>query len=136
MANALYTLGKQALIGQVSLDVDTIKVGMLSSAYTPNLGAHQFYSDVSANAVGTPQTCAGKSITNGVFNFTTATFAAVAGGSTVRYFVIYKDTGVPGTSPLIALIDTTTGATLPITTNGGDITFTPDSGANKLFALT
>lgn len=137
MANSLYTLGKQGLLhGSFVLDSDTIKLGLLSSSYTPNLATHQFYSDVNANTLGTPQTMGGISITNGVFNSSSVTFTAVAGGSTVKYFVIYKDTGTAGTSPLLVLIDTTTGVSLPFNTNGGDITFTPDSGTNKIFKLT
>lgn len=137
MANALYTLGKQGLLrGTFVLDSDTIKLALISSSYTPNLATHQFYSDVNSFLIGVPTTMSGISVTNGVFNSSSVTFTAVAGGSTVRYFVIYKDTGVVGTSPLLVLIDTTTGVSLPFATNGGDITFTPDSGTNKIFKLT
>lgn len=136
MANALYTLGKQGLLhGTFVLDADTIKIALLSSSYTPNLTTDQFFSTVSSFVIGTPQTLGGISIVNGVFNSSAATFTAVASGSTVKYFCIYKDTGTSATSPLLVLIDTTTGVTLPFATNGGDITFTPDSGANKIFKL-
>jgi hypothetical protein len=47
--------------------------------------------------------------------------------------VIWKDTGNPATSPLIALIDTATG--IPVATTGGDITVYFDNGANKIFKL-
>ena len=47
--------------------------------------------------------------------------------------IVYKDTGVTSTSPLIAYIDTITG--FPLATNGGDIQIIWDSGANKIFAL-
>ena len=137
MANALYTLAKQGLLhGSFVLDSDTIKIALVSSAYTPNLATDQFWSTVNSNVIGTPQALGGISITNGVFNSSAATFSAVTSGSTVKYFVIYKDTGVAGTSPLLVLIDTTTGVALPFSTNGGDITFTPDSGTNKIFKLT
>jgi hypothetical protein len=46
---------------------------------------------------------------------------------------LYKDSGVEGTSRLIAYIDTATG--LPCTPNGGDITVQWDSGANRIFKL-
>jgi hypothetical protein len=137
MANALYTLGKQGLLhGSFVLDSDTIKIALVSSAYTANLATDEFHSTIAAAILGTPQTLSGISITNGVFNSSAATFTAVAGGSTVKYFVIYKDTGVSATSPLLVVIDTTTGVTLPFATNGGDITWTADSGANKIFKLT
>jgi len=137
MANALYTKGKEGLLNaSFDLDGDTIKLAIVSSTYTPNLATHDFWDDVNANTIGVPQTMSGITITNGVFNSSSVTFTAVAGGSTVRYFVIYKDTGSAATSPLLVLIDTTTGVSLPFSTNGGDITFTPDSGTNKIFKLT
>lgn len=137
MANALYTLAKQGLLhGSFVLDSDTIKCALVTSSYTPNLSTDQFYSTVNSFVIGTPQTIGSISITNGVFNGTAVTFTAVSSGSTVKYFLIYKDTGTAGTSPLLVLVDTTTGVTLPFNTNGGDITFTPDSGTNKIFKLT
>lgn len=137
MSNALYTKAKEGLLhGTFVLDADTIKVALVSNSYSPNLATDQFWSTVNSFVIGTPQTLGGISITNGVFNSSTATFTAVAGGSTVKYFAMYKDTGTAGTSPLLLLIDTTTGVTLPFNTNGGDITFTPDSGTNKIFKLT
>jgi hypothetical protein len=45
----------------------------------------------------------------------------------------FSDTGVQGTSRLIAYIDNATG--LPILPNGGDITVVFSSGANKIFSL-
>lgn len=137
MANALYTLGKQGLLhGSFVLDADTIKIALVSSSYTANLSTDQFWSTPIGDLLGTPQTLGGISITNGVFNSSAATFSAVTSGSTVKYFVIYKDTGTSSTSPLLVCIDTTTGVALPFATNGGDITFTPDSGTNKIFKLT
>lgn len=136
MANSLYALGRQAFLeGGIAYLTDTIKVALVKSAYTPNLATHQYYSDLTpgSNVVGTPQTLASKTSTDGVANAATVTFSSVASGNTIAYIAIYKDTGTASTSPLIALIDTTTG--LPLSTNGGDITVTWDTGANKIFKL-
>lgn len=136
MANALYGLGRQAFLeGSIAFLTDTIKVALVKSSYTANLSTHQYYSDLTpaSNVVGTPQTLASKTSTLGVANAATVTFSAVASGSTIAYLAIYKDTGTASTSPLIALIDTSTG--LPLSTNGGDITITWDTGANKIFKL-
>jgi hypothetical protein len=104
-----------------------------TSSYTPNLSTHDFWNDVSANVVGTPQTLANKTATAGVADADDVTYTAVAGGSTVSYLVLYKDTGNTATSNLIACFDTATG--LPITTSGADITIRFDSGSNKIFRL-
>lgn len=134
MANALYGKGKEKLLtAAINLFSDTIKVALLSSAYSPNLITDEFHSGISANILGTPQTLGSKTITLGVFDAADITFAAVTAGSTASRLVIYKDTGLSASSPLLAVIDTITG--FPLATNGGDIQVVWDSGANKIFSL-
>lgn len=133
MANTLYDLGRKAFLdADIDYLVDTIKVALVDTGTYTFSQAHQFYSSVSAGVVGTPQTLATKTSTAGVADADDVTFTSVSGNS-VEALVIYKDTGVAGTSPLIAYIDTATG--LPVTPNGGDITIQWDSGANKIFKL-
>ncbi len=134
MANALYGKGKEKLLtAAINLSSDTIKVALVSSAYSPNLSTDEFHSTISASILGTPQTLASKSITLGVFDAADITFAAVTAGSTASRLVVYKDTGLSASSPLLAVIDTITG--FPLATNGGDIQVVWDSGANKIFSL-
>jgi hypothetical protein len=134
VANSLFDLGRQKFLeGSIAFLTDTIKVALVTNAYTPNLASHQWFSDISAFVVGTPQTLGSKGSGSGVASGANVTFTAVPGGSTVSYVVLYKDTGVAGTSALIGLIDTATG--LPVATNGGDITMSWDTGANKIFKL-
>lgn len=135
MANALYPKFKEALLSQspsINLSSDTINVALIDTGvYTYN-AAHDFWDDAVAGLVGTAQTLGSKTVTNGVFDAADVTFTSVS-GSTVEALIIYKSTGVNSTSPLIAYIDTATG--LPVTPNGGNISITWDSGANKIFAL-
>lgn len=134
MANALYGKGKEKILsGAIDLTTATMKASILSSAYSPNLSTDEFYSTISANVLNTPQTLASKTVTLGVFDAADITFAAVTAGSTAKAVVLYKDTGLSSSSPLIAYIDTLTG--FPLATNGGDIQVIWDSGANKIFAL-
>jgi len=136
MANTLYSLARQSFLSQspsIDLDTDNIKASLFrSSVYSPNTTTDQFY-DIAGAAVATSGNFSGKSVTLGVFDAADITFTAVAAGLAIQYIVIWKDTGVPATSPLIALIDVGTG--LPVTPNGGDITVTWDSGANKIFKI-
>lgn len=132
MADALYPKAKEAFLqGLIDMLGDTIKVALVDTdAYTYN-AAHQFFSEVEAAVVGTPQTLGSKTVENGVFDAADVTFANVTGNS-VEALVIYKDDGVgSASSPLIAFIDS--GA--DITPNGGNINVTWDNGANKIFAL-
>lgn len=134
MANALYAKGKEKLLsGAINMSSDTIKAALVSSAYTEILATDEFYTSISASVLGTPQTLASKSVSGGVFDAADINFAAVAAGSTAKAVVIYKDTGLAGTSALIAFIDTITG--FPLATNGGDISIVWDAGTNRIFAL-
>lgn len=135
MANALYDKGRQKFLeGSIAWLTDTIKMVLIDAAdYTVNLATHEFLSDVPGAArVGTPQTLAGKTSASGVADANDATFPTVSGDPS-EALIIWKDTGVEGTSPLIAYIDSATG--LPVTPGGGDIIVQWDNGANKIFKL-
>ncbi len=132
MANSLYPLAKQRMLtAGINFSTDTIKVGLLPDSYTYS-ASHEFLSDVGA-LIGTAQTLANKTIANGVFDADDATFAALAAGSTVKAVVMFKDTGVAGTSPVIGYFDIVTG--LPAATNGGDIKIQWDAGQFRIFSL-
>lgn len=134
MANALYAKGKEHLLkGDLALLTGTVKAALVKNTYPQDLAVDEFYTAISAYVLGVPQALAGKSVTGGVFDANDPTFAAVAAGDTSEAIVIYLDTGVAGTSILLAYIDTITG--FPIATNGGDITVAWDNGASKIFAL-
>jgi len=134
MANALYPKWKQALLDFTAnndISAGTVKAALVDTGTYTYSAAHDFYDDVSAAVVGTPQTIGTKTYTDGVFDGDNVTFSAVS-GNTCEAIVIYIDTGVAGTSPLVAYIDT--GVTgLPVTPNGGDINITWN--ASGIFAL-
>ena len=134
MANALYTKGKEKILsGAINFATDTLKVALVKNDYAQNLTTDEFYSSISASVLNTDQTLGTKTVTGGAFDAADVTWAAVAAGAVTEGVVIYKDTGSPATSPLIAYIDTITG--FPLTTNGGDITVQWDNGAYKIFSL-
>jgi hypothetical protein len=137
MANALYDKGRQAFLeGSVAWLTDTIAAVLVNIAgghYTVNLASDQYLSSISAgDRVATFSGLASKTSSAGVAGCADITWPTVSGAA-CGAVVIYKDTGVAGTSPLIAYIDTATG--LPVTPGGGDIIFKVDTGANKLFKL-
>lgn len=88
--------------------------------------AHQFLSDIGAGdrvgfATTSAQALGGMTLASGALKSSTAlTFTGIVGGDTVGAIVVYKDTGVEATSPLVCWIDT--GTNLPFTVNGGNIT--------------
>ena len=141
MANALYPKFKELLLNPgtlgstsgtaVDLNDDTIKVALVDTGTYTYSSAHDFYDDVSAGVIGTPQTLGSKTVTSGVFDAADVTFTSVSGAS-VEALVIYKDTGTASTSALIAYIDTVSSG-LPVTPNGGNITITWN--ASGIFSL-
>jgi hypothetical protein len=135
MANALYDKARERfLTGQLNWSSNTIKAVLVtSSIYTVNLTSHEFLADIGPSArIATSSAFSGKTTTGGAADANDVTFTSVS-GAVVNAIVLYYDTGVEGTSPLIAYIDTATG--LPITPNGGDIIVTWDNGSNKIFKL-
>lgn len=134
MANALYGKGKEKILaGAINFGSDTIKAALVSSAYSPNLATDEYFSTVSANVLNTPQALASKTTTLGVVDAADVTYTAVTSGATAKAVVLYKDTGLAGSSPLLAYIDTITG--FPLATNGGDIQIVWDAGAYKIFSI-
>lgn len=132
MANAIYPKWKEA-IQQASANSSlggTVKVALVDTGTYTYSAAHEFLTSLTGR-VGTDQTIGSKTFTNGVFDGSDVTFPAVTGNS-VEALAIYIDTGVAGTSRLVAFLDT--GITgLPVTPNGGDITVTWN--ASGIFAL-
>lgn len=134
MANALYDTGRNAfLTGDIDWVADTIKAVLVDTAdYAVDLAAHDFLDDVAAGGRVATGTLASKTATAGVADAADLTFSTVT-GDVSEALIIYKDSGVEGTSQLIAYIDTATG--LPVTPNGGDIVVQWDAGANRIFKL-
>ena len=145
MANALYGLGRNKFArGEINWisGGDTIRACLVKTAYSPSIDGHDFFDDLGANVVGsadgaTRADCPQIILSDpalGVCDGGDVTLTAVTSGvGQCDYIAIFKDSGVDGTSPLLALIDTAAG--LPITPSGGNITFAWDSGANKIFKL-
>lgn len=120
MASKVYgNAPKAAFNKEIDWDSDTIKVALLSSAYTPNQDGHDYYDDVVANEVtGSGYTAGGKALTGKTATYDAATntvkFDAddvTWAGSTItaRYAVVYNDSGATaGQKALIAHFDFTT----------------------------
>lgn len=117
MASFVYNNYKARMLGlgtMVDLDADTIKLALTTSSYTPDQDSHDFFDDVTneVSASGT-YSAGGGTLTvtlsqdntdnEGVFDAADISFTSFTG--TARYAVIYKSTGVSGTSPLVCLID-------------------------------
>jgi hypothetical protein len=146
MANFVYDKARESFLdAAIDWNTDVIKAVLVrntagagaggNAIYTPNSATDQFLSTIPNNAycrVSTV-TIASPTITAGVADAADFVFASVAAGDAIQLIVVYKDTGVEGTSRLICCIDTGTG--LPVTPNGANITGQLDNGANKLFKL-
>lgn len=144
MANALYALAREAFLnGDIDWTNNTIRAILVDAAdYTANLATHEFFDDITiagrvGNSGGTTRadgvTLGTKDTTDGTADAADATLTSVT-GDPCEYIVIYvDDASADATSRLIALIDTATG--LPVTPNGGDITFQWDSGVDRIFTL-
>jgi hypothetical protein len=122
MAWIQYDKYQESLMNQVTpIDHDNagdvVKIAFLDANYTPDRDAHVFWDDVSADEVsGTNYTAGGNEVATKTVttagNVTKwdandpATWATSgAGFADARFAILYKDTGTPATSPLIAYHD-------------------------------
>lgn len=97
------------------LTAEPIRVALLTNAYTPNVDAHTYFSDVNAaEVVGAGYTAGGAALTGVSGSYDAANHRAVlaagpvtfAGASfTARYAVAYIYTGNPATSRLLSYVD-------------------------------
>ncbi|CAB4159931.1 hypothetical protein UFOVP721_17 [uncultured Caudovirales phage] len=116
MASKLYgNFLLKALNKEVDFDSDTIKVALLSSSYTPDQDAHDYYNDVSTYEVsGTGYTAGGSTLASKTATYDSANNVIVLDAAdttwasstiTARYAVIYDSTGTSSTSALIGYVD-------------------------------
>lgn len=108
-------IGK-ALNKEIDWDSDSIKVMLVSSAYTPNQDTHDYLDDVVGNEVtGTGYTAGGQALASKTLTYDAATNVIVLDAAdvtwasstiTARYAVIYDDTPAGNSAkPLIAYLD-------------------------------
>lgn len=132
MANTFYPKGKtKILTAKIDFESATIKAALVKNTYAYD-AAHEFLSDLGANVIDA-QELTSKSVVDGVLDAADVNFVALAAGNTARAVVLYKDTGVAGTSALIGYIDDLPG--LPVQTSGGDIKIAWSNGADKVLAI-
>jgi len=106
----------QALNKEIDWDTDTIKVALLTNAYTPDQDAHNYLDDVVANEVtGTGYTAGGNTLANKTNTYNSATNVIVLDADdttwssstiTARYAVVYDASpATNATRPLIGYVD-------------------------------
>ena len=117
MASKLYgQFLSQALNKEIDWDTDTIKVALLTNAYTPNQDSHNYFDDVVANEVsGTGYTSGGYTLANKTNTYNSGTNVIVLDADdvtfasstiTARYAVVYDATpATNATRPLIGYVD-------------------------------
>ena len=132
--NGRYDKGREKFLrAEIDWLTDTFKAVLVSASYTPNLATHEFLSDISAGArVATSDAIGNKTVTAGWAGTDQVVWQAVSGAPCAAIVVI-KDTGLVGTSPLLAYIDT--GITnIPLGPTGEKVTFIIHPGTG-LFRL-
>lgn len=107
---------QQAFNKEIDWDTDTIKVALLTNAYTPDQDAHNYFDDVVANEVtGTGYTQGGATLSNKTNTYNSATNVIVLDADdvtwssstiTARYAIVYDASpATNATRPLIGYVD-------------------------------
>lgn len=115
MADVVYnSFKKQLLDGGINFGTSNINVMLVTSSYTPNQDTDDFQDDVTNEVEGTGYVAGGTVLSGGTVTQDNTDNEAVYDASdvtwgtstiTARGAVLYKDTGVGSTSPLIAYLD-------------------------------
>lgn len=122
-----YNLAKKKILdGDIDFLADTMKVALYHT-YTPNIDTHEFIDDVTTEESGTGYTAGGETLASKTTTVNTGSDLVAIDAADVTWSgldvgtpshaVIYKDTGVAATSPVLCYVEL--GATA---SNGGDYT--------------
>jgi hypothetical protein len=106
----------KSLNKEVDFDSDTIKVGLVSSSYTPNQDTHDYWDDVVSYEVsGTGYTTGGATLASKTVTYDSANNVIVLDAAdvtwssstiTARYAVVYNDSGATNAAKaLIGYVD-------------------------------
>ena len=133
MANTLYTLGKNLILtGGLNWTSANLKAILVSGGYVPNLATDQFLSIIpGGDVLSTKVALTGLSVSSGAAFANPVTFTGVPSTDVGTQMVIFVDTGVSSTSPLIGYVNV--GVGLPVTSDGNAITCT--FFGNQVFSI-
>lgn len=138
MSSFLYAPTK-VLLWTAALDLagGDIRAVAVTAGYTPS-SAHAFLSSVPSGArAGTAVALANKQVlasgSVAAFSADPVTIPSVGAGDDIVGLVLYRHTGVEGTSELVAFLDYF--SNLPLTPDGRDVKFTFPSTGNYAFAF-
>jgi hypothetical protein len=130
MANALYPIFKQQLLGKLhDMDTDDIRAVLIDSADYTYSAAHDFYNDVVATpaaAVAVSSALTSPTIALGVFDTADFTWSTVTGDQS-EAIVVYNHNGnsaATDSARMLVLFQDTGITGMPITPNGGNINVT------------
>lgn len=117
MADVIYNYGKGEFAnGNIDWANDTIKIALVTSSYSPDKDADENFDDVTNEVAGTGYTAGGGTLANTTVTVDDTNDLAKLDADdetwssatiTARGAVIYKDTGVDSTSPLVCYLDFT-----------------------------
>lgn len=115
MASFLYNSAKLRILqGSFNFGSDQFKVALVAAAYVADPDAHEFFAHVTHEINGTGYVAGGKQLQNKTLTRDDANDTVVFDANdlswsvatfTTRGAVLYKNTGSPSTSPLLAYID-------------------------------
>ena len=130
MASGTYnSCYKHMFNGEIDFEDDDIYLALVTSDYTPDFDAHEYFDDLTNEVVGTGYTAGGKQLTDqtvtqdndgnqAIFDATIVVWTNSE--ITARAAILYKSTGNAATSPLIRYYD----FAADYTTDGGSYTIT------------
>lgn len=126
---------KAAFNKEIDFNTDTVKVALVTSTYAFDQDAHDYFNDITNQVTGTGYTAGGATLATPTVTYTGGTNVLALDGAdvswasstiTARGAVLYVDTTVASTSPLLCFVDfgadvSTTAGTFTITWDAAGI---------------
>lgn len=133
MPNIPYPSGAQAFASaQINWVSDSISLVLLKSSYVYN-AAHDFLNDIPSGDRVAIAAMTGKTNVGGFLTSADVVTGALTAGIIISKYVVYKNTGVEGTSILIFHFDhESSGVPISKTTNGSTVTVTWPNGVAQI----
>lgn len=119
-ATAYGNAAAKAFNKEVDWNDGNVKVALVTSAYTFNKDTHDYFDDITGEVTGTGYTAGGAALVNPTATYDAATDKVILDADdltwstatiTARGAVVYYNTGVATTSPVLCFVDFTTDKT-------------------------
>lgn len=136
MSSQLYPSAREKfLTAQLNWTSGVFRAVLLPESYTPNFD-NEFLADIFEGVrLAISDSITGRTATDGLANCASIRFGVLVDSRKAAKMVLFKDTGIEGTSDLVCFLDTENLQGAPLDLIGFEYFYTPNSVEGGIFRL-